>query len=57
MKKFLCGLSLSDSWESYVEPEEEMIPRELGSEFEENRVNVRLRTPGRRGGRGFGIQQ
>lgn len=55
MKKFLCGLSLSDSWESYVEPEEEMIPRELGSEFEVNRVNVRLRTPGRRGGRGFGI--
>ena len=42
MKTFLCGLSLSDSWESYLEPEEEMIPRELRSEFEENRVNVHL---------------
>lgn len=55
MKKFLCGLSLSDSWESYLEPEEEMIPWELRSEFEENRVNAHLCTPGRRGGRGFQI--
>lgn len=54
-EKFLCGLFLFDSLKSAFEPEEETIPWQLGSEFEENRINSPLQKPNRKGGKDLGV--
>lgn len=53
-EKFLCGLFLFDSSKSDFEPEEETIPWQLGSEFEEKRINSPLQKPNRKGGKDLG---